>query len=95
MSQRRTSVDKIQDTDNVFAGFTSACAQAGATGCSIATSGSTSESIRQWTLTLMDAAYDYLKKGGNFGSSYIRSAFAFYGSSGSITLVLIIFFCLI
>lgn len=67
--------DKIQDTDDVFAGFAAACAAAGPTGCAIAETGSTAASIIQWTHDLMDASYDWHQAGGQWGSSYVRSKF--------------------
>ncbi|KAF8333063.1 Alpha/Beta hydrolase protein [Cantharellus anzutake] len=64
--------DSLQNTSDVFYGFSAACAMAGPTGCEIATNGSTAESIVQWTMDLMDAAYDFKEGGGTFGSADIR-----------------------
>ena len=65
--------DSLQNTSDVFHEFAAACAMAGPTGCEIATKGSTAESITQWIMELMDAAYDFKRNGGGFGSADIRS----------------------
>ncbi len=65
--------DSLKNTSDVFHGFAAACAMAGPTGCEIATTGSTAESIIQWIMDLMDAAYDFKRNGGGFGSADIRS----------------------
>ena len=64
--------DSLQNTSDVFNGFAAACAMAGSAGCEIATTGSTPESIIQWIMDLMDAAYDFKRNGGSFGSADIR-----------------------
>ena len=68
----------LRDTDEVYAGFLSACAKAGPAACAIAESGSTADSIKAWIQKLMDAAYYSKKAGGPLGSADIRSECAFF-----------------
>ncbi len=46
---------------------------AGPAGCAIAEQGCTNASVAVWVQKLMDAAYDYGKSGGSFGSAYVRN----------------------
>ncbi|KAG8722899.1 hypothetical protein FRC09_005503 [Ceratobasidium sp. 395] len=54
----------LTDTQKVFDGFASACADAGPSRCAIAQNGSTSESISNWTLELLRLAYDHTRATG-------------------------------
>ncbi|KAG9122809.1 hypothetical protein FRC07_000645 [Ceratobasidium sp. 392] len=55
----------VESADEALTGFLSACAMAGPTGCALATNSSTTDSLREDVLGLIDLAYNYKKKFGS------------------------------
>ncbi|CEL58766.1 Putative hydrolase Mb2247c OS=Mycobacterium bovis (strain ATCC BAA-935 / AF2122/97) GN=Mb2247c PE=3 SV=1 [Rhizoctonia solani AG-1 IB] len=67
----------FESAEAAFDGFTKECANAGPSKCAIAQQNSTASSVRQWTLDLIDAAYDYRQEVGPsalLSSSIVRGA---------------------
>ncbi|CAE6466765.1 unnamed protein product [Rhizoctonia solani] len=65
----------FESTEAAFDGFAKECANAGPSHCAIAEQNSTASSVRQWTLDLIDSAYDYGQEIGpsaQLNSSLIR-----------------------